>query len=60
MGNVLLQECLERNFSLQTDLYRDQKGFYIYFSKPSAIELYTIIKPFILPCMQYKFASLTP
>ncbi len=60
LGNVLLQECLERNFSLQTDLYRDQKGFYIYFSKPSAIELYTIIKPFILPCMQYKFASLTP
>lgn len=59
-GNLLLQECLQRNFSLPTSLYQDKKGFYLYFAKTSAIRLYNLINPYILPCLQYKFASLTP
>lgn len=59
-GNILLQECLLQNFSLPSVIYRDSKGFYLYFPRENAHKLYEIIKPFLLPCMQYKFATLTP
>ena len=58
-GNILLQECLKVNFSLATNIHKD-KGYRLLFPKDSALRLYHIVKPYILPCMQYKFASLTP
>lgn len=59
-GNRLLQRCLVSNFSLQATVYSDSKGYYLYFPRSEAYALYRIVKPHILPCMSYKFASLTP
>lgn len=56
-GNELLQNCLLKNFSLRTKIIEDCKGSYLYFLKDSAIDLYNLIKQFILPCMEYKFVK---
>lgn len=59
-GNILLQASLETNFNLPTRIYKDSKGYYLWFPKSSALDLYQIVKPYIVPCMRYKFANLTP
>ncbi len=59
-GNLSLQKCLKSNFNLDTHIYKDSKGYYLWFPIVSAFALYKTIKPFILPSMQYKFVSLTP
>jgi len=59
-GNEILQNCLEDNFKLKTSLLTDCKGHQLLFPKQSAKKLYKMIKPYIIPCMQYKFATLTP
>lgn len=59
-GNVFLQKCLRTNFHLETTIYNDSKGYVLYFRKRSAKDLFLIIEKYILPCMQYKFVSLTP
>lgn len=59
-GNKILQSCLKENFNLETSLLTDCKGHQLLFPKQSAKKLFTIIKPFTIPCMQYKFATLTP
>lgn len=59
-GNIMLQKCLLTNYSLHTILYKDSKGYYLYFRSHDAQQLYYLIRPYILPCMLYKFASLTP
>lgn len=59
-GNKLLRDCLLRNFNLKTNLLKDSKGFQLLFPKNSAKKLYQLIYPYIIPCMKYKFATLTP
>jgi recombination protein RecA len=59
-GNILLQHCLQKNFFLETNLSRDSKGCRLYFPKRSTSHLYELIHNYIVPCMQYKFATLTP
>lgn len=59
-GNVLLQNCLQQNFKLNTTIYNDSKGYVLYFPKQSTLRLHQIIQEYILPCMKYKFATLTP
>ncbi len=62
-GNQKLRKCLLQNFSLETKIIKDSKGSYLYFLEDSAKRLYTMIKPYIIPCMEYKFvkvASITP
>jgi hypothetical protein len=56
-GNLLLKDCLKQNFGLQTEIIKDSKGFYLYFLQDSAIKLYKLIKPYIIPCMEYKFVK---
>lgn len=57
-GNQALQNCLEKNFGLTAKIYEDSKGSYLWFSKTNALRLYRLIKPFIVPCMEYKFKTL--
>ena len=62
-GNKLLQTCLEENFLLDTKIYHDRKGFYLCFLKDNAVKLYKLIRPYVIPCMEYKFIkvkSITP
>ena len=62
-GNKLLQTCLRENFLLDAKIFHDNKGFYLCFLKDNALKLYKLIKPFIIPCMEYKFIkvnSITP
>lgn len=59
-GNLLLKHCLEQNFSLRVTVYKDTKGYQIYFPKESALQLYKMVEPYIVACMRYKFNSLTP
>lgn len=64
-GNLVLQNCLMRNFGLEAKIYHDSKGNYLWFGKSTALKLYFLLKPYILPCMKYKFntfasLSLTP
>lgn len=59
-GNLLLKHCLEKNFSLEARVYKDTKGFQLFFPKESAIKLHKIVEPYIVTCMKYKFSNLTP
>lgn len=62
-GNNLLQECLKDNFELDTQIYSDSKGCYLCFLKDNAQKFYKLIRPYIIPCMEYKFIkikSITP
>ncbi len=59
-GNSLLQTTLQRNFNLDTSLIKDSKGLQLLFPLSSSYKLYNLIKPYCLPCMQYKLAALTP
>lgn len=62
-GNKLLQGCLKENFFLDTRIFHDRKGFYLCFLKDNACKLYRLIKPYVIPCMEYKFIkikSITP
>ena len=57
-GNIILQNCLKINFGLDTKIYNDGKGNYLWFPKTSALKLYELIRPYILQCMEYKFNTL--
>lgn len=54
-GNVLLQNCLSKNFHLETHLVQDQKGYQLMFRKEAAKQLYGMIEPYLVDCMRYKF-----
>jgi hypothetical protein len=58
-GNLLLKRCLKDNFSLEANLHKD-KGYRLLFPKASALALYKIVQPYLVGCMRYKFANLTP
>lgn len=59
-GNILLQECLRKNFNLQSVIAYDGKGFYLRFPKDSALRFYEIVKPYVVNCMQYKLRNVNP
>jgi len=62
-GNELLQICLKENFGLSSRIVDSSKGNYLYFLKDYALKLYKLIKPYVIPCMEYKFIkvkSITP
>lgn len=59
-GNQLLKECLMTNFSLFTSITKDEKGYQLLFPKKSALQMIRLVEPYIISCMKYKFASLTP
>jgi len=59
-GNKLLRQCLEENFSISSNLLCDEKGYQLLIPKKSASRLYELVGPYIVNCMRYKFASLTP
>lgn len=59
-GNILLKQCLEQNFSLTSTVFRDAKGYHLYLPTSNAVRLYKLVEPYIVSCMRYKFATLTP
>ncbi len=61
-GNLLLQQCLSKNFGLKVNLVRDSKGFQLYIptSDGSAIKFKDLVKPYILPPMRYKIENRSP
>lgn len=59
-GNVLLKQCLESNFFLTSNINQDAKGYFLYIPTSNGSWLYKLVEPYIVPCMRYKFATLTP
>lgn len=59
-GNILLKQCLEKNFSLSSTIYKDEKGYQLYLPVRNRRQLYKLVEPYIVPCMRYKFVALTP
>lgn len=54
-AHLLLQKTLKTKFSLEVSIQRDKKKYTLYFKKNQIFSLYSIVKPYILPCMRYKF-----
>lgn len=61
-GNLLLQQCLSKNFGLKVNLVRDSKGFQLYIptSNGSAFKFKSLIEPYIIPLMRYKIERRSP
>ena len=57
--NELLINCLKKNFNLRANLNWDAKGNRIYIPTTEAKRFESLVLPFILPSMRYKF-PLTP
>nr|ABX82570.1 putative site-specific DNA endonuclease [Trebouxia aggregata] len=53
--NLLLQKTLKTKFNLQPSIQRHKDKFSLYFKSKQIFSLYSIVKPYILPCMRYKF-----
>ena len=52
---LLLQKTLKTKFNLQSSIQRHKEKFSLYFKSKQIFSLYSIVKPYILPCMRYKF-----
>jgi hypothetical protein len=52
----MLQECLRKNFSLDSRLHWVQDGYRIYIPSASARRFCEIVYPYIIPSMQYKLS----
>lgn len=59
-GNKLLKNALRSNFGLEVVIGQDTKGVYLNIPSRTASRFYSMIKPFVVPCMMYKLRSLTP
>ncbi len=61
-GNLLLQQCLSRNFGLEVNLVRDSKGYQLYIpiSGGNSLKFKNLIETFILPSMRYKIDNRSP
>lgn len=61
-GNLLLQNCLKKNFGLYTNLHRDSKGFQLYFpiKNGCAFRFRNLIARYIIPKMRYKVERRSP
>lgn len=53
--NLLLQKTLKIKFSIEPSIQRHKDKYLLYFKKNQIFSLYSIVKPYILPCMRYKF-----
>lgn len=55
-GNLLLKECLSKNFGLDVNLWKDSKGYQIYIpiNNGSAIKFRQLVEPYIIPRLKYK------
>ena len=53
--NLLLQKTLKTKFNLQPSIQRHKDKFSLCFKTKQIFSLYSIVKPYILPCMRYKF-----
>ncbi len=51
-----LKLCLQRNFEIQSAIHKSGKnrGLRLYIPAKGAVRLNNLIKPYILPCMEYK------
>lgn len=61
-GNILLQNCLKRNFGIQTSIKFDSKGpqLYIPVRNGSADRFKNLIARYIIPSMRYKIEHRSP
>ena len=61
-GNILLKDCLRKNFGLDVSVFRDSKGYQIYIpiNNGSALRFRNLIEPHILSSMRYKIESRSP
>ncbi len=61
-GNLLLQQCLSKNFNLKANLVRDSKGFQLYIPilEGNARRFKNLIEQYIIPCMRYKIENRSP
>ena len=55
----ILQKCLEKNFNIKSVLHKKRNSWNIYIPSIEAVKFCGIIKPYIIPGMEYKI-SLTP
>ena len=53
--NLLLQKTLKIKFSIEPSIQHHKDKYSLYFKKNQIFSLYSIVKPYILPCMRYKF-----
>ena len=56
----LLQDCLMKNFEIDSKLCQDSKGFQLYIPVRSSEKLFNLVRDYIHPSMLYKFARLNP
>ncbi|MBI3283198.1 hypothetical protein HYZ70_03955 [Candidatus Curtissbacteria bacterium] len=56
-GNILLRNCLDKNFHVQTKICNDGKGYYLSIPFYGAVRLYELVKPHVVPCMLYKLSN---
>ena len=61
-GNLLLQNCLKKNFGLYTNLHKDSKGFQLYFPMKNgcAFRFRNLIAEYIIPKLRYKIERRRP
>ena len=61
-GNMLLKDCLNKNFNLNVSLTKDSKGYQLYIptSNGNALHFRKLIEPHILPRMKYKLERRSP
>ena len=59
-GNLRLKACLKANFSLDPTVFSDSKGYQLLIRKKDANELASLVSPYVVDCMKYKFITLTP
>lgn len=61
-GNLLLQQCLSKNFGLYVTLVRDSKGYQLYIPvrNGSAARFKALVASHIIPSMKYKLENRSP
>lgn len=61
-GNLLLKECLSKNFNLTVNIVKDNKGFQLYIptGDGNAFKLKNLIESHMIPSMRYKIENRSP
>ena len=54
--HMLLQQCLQQNFSLETRLHWIQDGYRLYIPSTMAQRFATLVYPYLIPSMRYKLS----
>jgi hypothetical protein len=54
--HIILQECLLKNFSLESRLHWISDGYRLYIPSSSAKHFCELVYPYIIPSMQYKLS----